>query len=252
MPRGWSGTHRDGAGRPAAGGLRVPDAPLYARIADMILSGTLSSTSTATSTPSDPAGSLHTRRRSHVGRVAGDEVVLNLDVIAPIRDDYLYLAAQQDAQERHRGRLGDPHDRGIRTFVNDDQRQDGNTREMVFNSFEQAVHLSEAFTVEPGDVIAPGHRPEWEPPVSRFRSDCSRSVTSCESRSRHRGLTNTVVEEPEGYSARRSRSPSRGRADSRATELPGLQPRGRIGDDQPARATAAVACVLRVWMAMGS
>jgi 2-keto-4-pentenoate hydratase/2-oxohepta-3-ene-1,7-dioic acid hydratase in catechol pathway len=52
--------------------------------------------------------------------------------------------------------LGDPHDLAIRTFVNGEQRQDGNTREMVFDCFEQVAHLSEAFTLEPGDVIATG------------------------------------------------------------------------------------------------
>jgi 2-keto-4-pentenoate hydratase/2-oxohepta-3-ene-1,7-dioic acid hydratase in catechol pathway len=52
--------------------------------------------------------------------------------------------------------LGDPHSLGIRTFVNAEQRQDGNTRDMVFDSFEQVSHLSEAFTLEPGDVIATG------------------------------------------------------------------------------------------------
>jgi len=52
--------------------------------------------------------------------------------------------------------LGDPHDLGIRAFVNGEQRQDGNTGEMVFNCFEQVAHLSEAFTLEPGDVIATG------------------------------------------------------------------------------------------------
>jgi 2-keto-4-pentenoate hydratase/2-oxohepta-3-ene-1,7-dioic acid hydratase in catechol pathway len=52
--------------------------------------------------------------------------------------------------------LGDPHALAIRTFVNDELRQDGNTSEMVFNCFEQVAHLSEAFTLEPGDVIATG------------------------------------------------------------------------------------------------
>jgi 2-keto-4-pentenoate hydratase/2-oxohepta-3-ene-1,7-dioic acid hydratase in catechol pathway len=52
--------------------------------------------------------------------------------------------------------IGDPQDLGIRTFVNDEQRQDGNTAEMVFDCFEQVSHLSEAFTLEPGDVIATG------------------------------------------------------------------------------------------------
>ncbi|HEY1355054.1 MAG TPA: fumarylacetoacetate hydrolase family protein [Solirubrobacterales bacterium] len=52
--------------------------------------------------------------------------------------------------------LGDPQRLGIRTFVNDEQRQDGNTSEMVFDCFQQVSHLSEAFTLEPGDVIATG------------------------------------------------------------------------------------------------
>jgi 2-keto-4-pentenoate hydratase/2-oxohepta-3-ene-1,7-dioic acid hydratase in catechol pathway len=52
--------------------------------------------------------------------------------------------------------LGDPHDLGIRTFVNDELRQDGNTRDMIFDCFQQVAHLSQAFTLEPGDVIATG------------------------------------------------------------------------------------------------
>jgi quercetin dioxygenase-like cupin family protein len=35
----------------------------------------------------------------HAGRVVGEEVVLNVDVFAPIREDYLYLAAHQGAQK---------------------------------------------------------------------------------------------------------------------------------------------------------
>jgi 2-keto-4-pentenoate hydratase/2-oxohepta-3-ene-1,7-dioic acid hydratase in catechol pathway len=52
--------------------------------------------------------------------------------------------------------LGDPQALGIRTFVNDEQRQDGNTGDMVFGCARQVSHLSEAFTLEPGDVIATG------------------------------------------------------------------------------------------------
>jgi 2-keto-4-pentenoate hydratase/2-oxohepta-3-ene-1,7-dioic acid hydratase in catechol pathway len=52
--------------------------------------------------------------------------------------------------------LGNPHDLGIRTYVNDELRQDGSTSEMIFNCFQQVAHLSEAFTLEPGDVIATG------------------------------------------------------------------------------------------------
>jgi mannose-6-phosphate isomerase-like protein (cupin superfamily) len=35
----------------------------------------------------------------HVGRVVGDEVVLNVDIFAPIREDYLYLATHQNGKE---------------------------------------------------------------------------------------------------------------------------------------------------------
>ena len=52
--------------------------------------------------------------------------------------------------------LGDPHDLQIRTYVNEELRQDGNTREMIYDCYQQVAHLSEAFTLEPGDVIATG------------------------------------------------------------------------------------------------
>lgn len=52
--------------------------------------------------------------------------------------------------------LGDPHNLRIRTYVNDELRQDGNTAEMIYDCFTQVAHLSEAFTLEPGDVIATG------------------------------------------------------------------------------------------------
>jgi 2-keto-4-pentenoate hydratase/2-oxohepta-3-ene-1,7-dioic acid hydratase in catechol pathway len=52
--------------------------------------------------------------------------------------------------------LEDPHNLTIRTFVNDELRQDGNTGEMIYDCYQQIAHLSEAFTLEPGDVIATG------------------------------------------------------------------------------------------------
>ncbi len=52
--------------------------------------------------------------------------------------------------------LGDPQDLRIRCFVNDELRQDASTGEMVFDCFQQVSHLSEAFTLEPGDTIATG------------------------------------------------------------------------------------------------
>ena len=52
--------------------------------------------------------------------------------------------------------LGDPHALTIKTYVNDELRQNGNTGEMIYNCFQQVAHLSQAFTLEPGDVIATG------------------------------------------------------------------------------------------------
>lgn len=52
--------------------------------------------------------------------------------------------------------VGDPHSLGIRTWVDGELRQDSNTKELIFDCFELVAHLSTAFTLEPGDVIATG------------------------------------------------------------------------------------------------
>ncbi|ADP16865.1 fumarylacetoacetate (FAA) hydrolase family protein 6 [Achromobacter xylosoxidans A8] len=52
--------------------------------------------------------------------------------------------------------IADPHALQIRTWVNGELRQDGNTAEMRFNIFDQIEELSSAMTLEPGDVLATG------------------------------------------------------------------------------------------------
>jgi ureidoglycolate lyase len=52
--------------------------------------------------------------------------------------------------------VGDPHALGIRCFVNGEKRQDSNTRHLIFTVFDQIAHLSQAMTLEPGDVIYTG------------------------------------------------------------------------------------------------
>jgi 2-keto-4-pentenoate hydratase/2-oxohepta-3-ene-1,7-dioic acid hydratase in catechol pathway len=52
--------------------------------------------------------------------------------------------------------LEDPHGLGLRTWVNGELRQDANTKELIFDCFQIVEHLSTAFTLEPGDVIATG------------------------------------------------------------------------------------------------
>jgi 2-keto-4-pentenoate hydratase/2-oxohepta-3-ene-1,7-dioic acid hydratase in catechol pathway len=52
--------------------------------------------------------------------------------------------------------LENPHDLGIRCFVNGQKRQDSNTRDLIFDCFDQVVHLSQTMTLEPGDVVMTG------------------------------------------------------------------------------------------------
>ena len=52
--------------------------------------------------------------------------------------------------------IGDPHTLGIRTLVNGELRQNSNTGHLVFDVFDQIAHVSEAVTLEPGDVIFTG------------------------------------------------------------------------------------------------
>jgi 2-keto-4-pentenoate hydratase/2-oxohepta-3-ene-1,7-dioic acid hydratase in catechol pathway len=52
--------------------------------------------------------------------------------------------------------VGDPHALGIRCFVNGEKRQDSNTRNLVFNVWDQIEHLSKVMTLEPGDLLFTG------------------------------------------------------------------------------------------------
>jgi 2-keto-4-pentenoate hydratase/2-oxohepta-3-ene-1,7-dioic acid hydratase in catechol pathway len=55
-----------------------------------------------------------------------------------------------------RDEIADPHALGLRCFVNGEKRQDSNTRHLVFNVWDQIAHLSQAMTLEPGDLIFTG------------------------------------------------------------------------------------------------
>lgn len=52
--------------------------------------------------------------------------------------------------------IPDPHQLDLRTWVNGELRQSSNTKQLIFDCFHLVEHLSEAFTLEPGDVIATG------------------------------------------------------------------------------------------------
>jgi 2-keto-4-pentenoate hydratase/2-oxohepta-3-ene-1,7-dioic acid hydratase in catechol pathway len=52
--------------------------------------------------------------------------------------------------------ITDPHDLRIRTWVDDELRQDASTAQMIHNCWELIAHLSTAFTLLPGTIIATG------------------------------------------------------------------------------------------------
>lgn len=52
--------------------------------------------------------------------------------------------------------ISDPHALSIGLTVNDEQRQDGNTSDMIFDIPTLIASVSEGLTLEPGDIIATG------------------------------------------------------------------------------------------------
>jgi len=52
--------------------------------------------------------------------------------------------------------IGDPHNLNIRLWVNDQLRQEGNTRDMIFRIEDQIAYSSSIMTLEPGDIISTG------------------------------------------------------------------------------------------------
>ena len=52
--------------------------------------------------------------------------------------------------------VGDPHDLGIRCYVNGEERQNSNTQHLVYNVWQQVEHLSVGMTLEPGDCLFTG------------------------------------------------------------------------------------------------
>ena len=52
--------------------------------------------------------------------------------------------------------VGDPHALRLRSWVNGELRQDNTTASMIHNLWAQIAYLSQAFTLETGDLIATG------------------------------------------------------------------------------------------------
>tara|TARA_Y100000768_G_scaffold70799_1_gene49878 strand:+ start:383 stop:1291 length:909 start_codon:yes stop_codon:yes gene_type:complete len=52
--------------------------------------------------------------------------------------------------------IEDPHNLVLKTYVNDEERQNSNTSLMIYDCFTLIEYLSTAFTLMPGDLIATG------------------------------------------------------------------------------------------------
>ncbi len=98
--------------------------------------------------------------------------------------------------------IDDPQDLRVRCYVNEELRQDAGTGEMVFDCFQQVSHLSEAFTLEPGDVIATGTPAGVGIGRKPIRENVLHVGDTVRVEIERIGeLVNTVIEEPEGYLA---------------------------------------------------
>lgn len=98
--------------------------------------------------------------------------------------------------------IGDPQDLRVRCYVNEELRQDASTAEMVFDCFQQVSHLSEALTLEPGDVIATGTPAGVGIGRKPIRENVLHVGETVRVEIERIGeLVNTVVEEPEGFLA---------------------------------------------------
>ena len=91
--------------------------------------------------------------------------------------------------------IGDPHGLHLRTFVNDELRQDAKTDGLIFDCFVLVEHLSTAFTLEPGDLISTGTPAgvgiAMKPPKLLVAGDVVRvEIDGIGS------IENTVIEEP--------------------------------------------------------
>jgi 2-keto-4-pentenoate hydratase/2-oxohepta-3-ene-1,7-dioic acid hydratase in catechol pathway len=96
------------------------------------------------------------------------------------------------------------------TWVTDELRQDASTGEMIYDCFAQVAHLSQAFTLEPGDVIATG----TPAGVGALRQPFPQGLLKVGDTVRVEierigALTNTVIDEPEGYVAPADAVPAR-------------------------------------------
>jgi 2-keto-4-pentenoate hydratase/2-oxohepta-3-ene-1,7-dioic acid hydratase in catechol pathway len=93
--------------------------------------------------------------------------------------------------------IGDPHKLDLRTFVNGEQRQHSNTKNLIFDCFAQVETLTTVFTLMPGTIVSTGtpggvaaamNPPKWLKVGDTVRIEIEKIGR----------LENRVIEEPAG------------------------------------------------------
>ena len=94
--------------------------------------------------------------------------------------------------------IADPHNLSLKTWVDDELRQNANTGQMLFNCYEMIAYLSQAMTLEPGDVISTG-TPAGVGVKMKPRGYLKSGQTVRIEIESIGVLSNPVIDEPEGF-----------------------------------------------------
>lgn len=99
--------------------------------------------------------------------------------------------------------ISEPHNLQLQTWVDDELRQSSNTRHMIFNCYEMIAYLSQAMTLEPGDVIATG-TPAGVGVKMKPRGYMKAGQTVRIDIESIGSLRNPIIDEPDGYCVNRT------------------------------------------------
>ncbi len=94
--------------------------------------------------------------------------------------------------------IADPHHLNLKTWVDAELRQNANTGDMLFNCYEMIAYLSQAMTLEPGDVISTG-TPAGVGVKMKPRGYLKPGQTVCIEIEGIGALSNPVIAEPAGF-----------------------------------------------------
>jgi len=94
--------------------------------------------------------------------------------------------------------INDPHNLNLKTWIDDELRQSSNTQHMIFNCYEMIAYLTQAMTLEPGDVVATG-TPSGVGVKMKPRGYMKAGQTVKIEIEHIGSLINPVIDEPDGF-----------------------------------------------------